>query len=785
MMARQYSGKFVKSLLVSTIILSHSLVAEPAKEAVDDTSKSAADYAEETLVIGELLFKDTTKVSATSRITADELAHTNFVTSEDAIAHEPSLIVRRRFVGDPNGVIGIRGSNMFQGTRSMVFADGMPLHYHLQTRFSGSPRWSLVSPSEIEAVDVIYGPFSAEYSGNAMGGVIDIQTRKPSGRKVTLEGTYFSQDYDIWATDETFSGGKAHIAYEDKIGNSAFHISYNHLENQSQPQTQYRSGLSEDTDGTAVTGGFTDIDERGREAIYYGDSGAEDATTDLFKIKFNHDFGDLELRSTLAYEDRSRDSDDHNNFITDANGDTVWSGTAELGGDQGGQAFSISGSNFQNRHQDRESLLLGLGLGGKIGNDWVFDAFYSKFSILDDVEIRTGRNPSDPSYSAQNEAFRARITEYDDTGWDIFDVKFGTESLFGDPKQRISLGLHWDSYELNIIADDYNSISGLRASDEVDGDRNTGRSDSGGEASTYALFAQYGYAISERWDLALGLRFEDWETENGYSGGNNLDKRSDSGVSPKLSIGYFPTETLTLRYSVARAQRFPIVEELYRNDGRTSSGSVFVSDPSLKPEDGVFHNLSLEHTLDGGLVRLNFFRDVVEDVIFNQSTTTDNGTVTTSLPVTEVTTNGIEFIYNQKNLLGSKFNLRYNLSYIDAEITENVLNPDNVGNEFPRMPEWRSNIMLNYPITDTFDIAGSMRYASDSSGRLDNADTADNVFGAQDDYLFFNAKANLRISKHATVSLGIDNITNEEACVFHPWPSRTVFLEGKYSFSEE
>jgi len=48
-----------------------------------------------------------------------------------------------------------------------LFTDGLAL----QTRWSGAPRWSLVAPNEIELAEVIYGPFSAGYSGNAMGGV--------------------------------------------------------------------------------------------------------------------------------------------------------------------------------------------------------------------------------------------------------------------------------------------------------------------------------------------------------------------------------------------------------------------------------------------------------------------------------------------------------------------------------------------------------------------------------------------------------------------------------------
>src|SRR5690606_10905756 len=57
-----------------------------------------------------------------------DLASANVVTTEDLVKYEPSLIIRRRFIGDANGTMGMRGASMFQTSRSMVFADGVPLH---------------------------------------------------------------------------------------------------------------------------------------------------------------------------------------------------------------------------------------------------------------------------------------------------------------------------------------------------------------------------------------------------------------------------------------------------------------------------------------------------------------------------------------------------------------------------------------------------------------------------------------------------------------------------------
>src|SRR5690606_716730 len=159
---------------------------------------------EEVRVWGE--YKDNAHAdfsSPVSVLTPDDVQSINIATTEDVVKYEPSLVIRRRFIGDANGTLGIRGSNMFQTSRSMVFADGVPLHYFLQSRWSGAPRWTMVSASEIAQVEVVYGPFSAEYSGNAMGGVILIETAVPQAREAHVDVGYFSQDFSAYQFDGT------------------------------------------------------------------------------------------------------------------------------------------------------------------------------------------------------------------------------------------------------------------------------------------------------------------------------------------------------------------------------------------------------------------------------------------------------------------------------------------------------------------------------------------------------------------------------------------------------
>ncbi|MEC8426959.1 MAG: TonB-dependent receptor, partial [Pseudomonadota bacterium] len=516
---------------------------------------------EEVNVISERLFADTTRVSPTSKINAQELQSINLITAEDAVSYEPSLVVRRRYVGDPNGVVGIRGSGMFQTARSLVFADGLPLHYLLQTRWSGSPRWSLVGPNEIESAEVIYGPYSAEYSGNAMGGVVDLKTKTPTKRKFTVQGNLMRQDYDHLGTDDHYDGNKLFVSYEDKIGDLAVFASYNRLRNHSQPMTNYRldAGDAAALDAAGVSGYIRGKDDSGNDVIYIGDSGTEVSTSELYKLKLNYDLGTVQLRGTIAYEDRTREEQDKNNYLRDATGNIYW---------------NAGNRNFEEREHERNSLLLGFGISGEINSDWYYDVYATDFEIKKDEETRSGLNTDDPAFGSRN----GRLTKYGDTGWNTFDAKLGTDNLFGNEDMRLSVGYYFDHYELAIAPSNI---------DATTGDFVSARSESRGETSTQALFAQWGWALNQHWDLALGVRYEDWETDKGFYDGHDADDRSETGTSPKLSLAYAPNDLWSFRYSIAKALRFPIAEELYRND--EAATSIIVADASLKPEKGIHH----------------------------------------------------------------------------------------------------------------------------------------------------------------------------------------------------
>ena len=703
--------------------------------------------------------------SPVSTLTPDDLVSINAATTEDLVKYEPNLVIRRRYIGDPNGTMGMRGSNMFQTTRAMVYADGIPLHYFLQTQFNGSPRWSLVAADEIALVEVVYGPFSAEYSGNAMGGVVNIETRIPAERTVHVEGSMFQQAFDHLGFDDSMTGLRGFMSYGDRFGDLSVYAAYSHLDNDSQPMDFLFDPVAEPGgDETVVSGASLQTDEYGNDVLYFGNTGRQSSSTDQVKTKVGYEFGDWLALGTIAYEEREIARDRIENYLRNEAGEPVWSGTVV----QDGIAFGVSSSEFAVDYQDRRSLLLGARVQGPVSERWWLEASLSDFSILEDESRGSDANPRDPAYTPAGS-----VDVYDDTGWQTASVKLRSDEAFGNTALNLVTGFELERYTLGI--------RNFSSADYAAGERTTPAGASGGETRTQAVFAQIGWQATSQVDLALGGRYESWESDDGFYYDyvrNNLQDhqdRSASHFSPKFSIGVTPSDDWQLRYSLARAYRFPIVEELFQNERRTAGTSIANAD--LEPEDGLHQNLMLERRIERGMLRLNLFDDTVEDVIFNQRTIVDNRAITTFLPIDEVRTRGVEFVVNRTGI-ADQLDVRFNIARVDAEIVKNGANPDIEGKVFPRMPKWRAHLLGTWYLTDRLDVGGGIRYSSNSYGDLDNADTADGVFGAHDAYTQINLKLRYAMRNNVRLSVGVDNLTDELAFVHHPWPGRTIYLEA-------
>jgi len=778
--------------LLSPVVLSQQDAAAATPQATSTKQgkdlKNTSNNLEEVKVWGKAVERNSAAyVSPTSVLIPSDMTAINVATTEDLVKFEPSLVIRRRFIGDSNGTMGIRGSNMFQTSRSMVFADGVPLHYLLQSRWSGAPRWTMVSASEIAQIEIVYGPFSAEYSGNAMGGVVLIETATPDKQEFHFDATLHSQTFNAYGFDDTVGGYNSFLSYANKFGDLSVYASYNHLDSESQPQTFYYGGnLDADaaTDAIAVSGGVHNIDERGNPRLYFGDTGIVHTASDNFKIKVGYNLGDWSSLFNLVYEDRLSESDSANAYMRDSDGNRVWSGNVI----QDGTAINIPESRLNSSELNRNSLSLGLRVRGPLSENLQLETNLSRFAIFRDRTATSQVNPATEGYTQQGS-----VQDLAGSGWHTAEVKLKATDI-GLAGVELIAGLRYEAYELeqeNHASDDYTTA-----------EKTTLESANGGSTNISAVFIQANWDIDKNWSLSLGGRYESFNSHKGYYSDDDqttaaLDlvptpETDTSKFSPKLSLGYNTNGNWSLRYSLAKAYRFPIVEELYSQF--SAYNSISEANPELSPEDGLHHNLMFDYELNRGYARINLFSEVVKGTLESQTTTIESGpqtgtSVRTFVPIDEVKTNGVEFIVNNRGMLSEHLDLRFNLTYTHAEIVnnstaENAADFDStlsiVGKDYPRMPKWRSNLMANYHLSDKWGLSATWQYSGNSYGRTDNTDLAQNVYGAQDSYSRFGVKTQYAFNDNFSLGFGIDNLTNQISYVAHPWPSRTAYLNISY-----
>jgi iron complex outermembrane receptor protein len=736
-----------------------------------DIGLSPARVAEQITVTPGVSERRTDYSSPANFITATQIASLNMPTSEDILNYQPGVVVRRRYIGDPNGTLGMRGANMFQTARALVYADGVPLNNPLQTRWDGAPRWSLVAPNEVESAEVVYGPFSAEYSGNAMGGVVKYRTKMPDARQLHVEGNLFGQHYAFGGADNNLGGGRTTISYGDRVGHVSFYLLENHLQNSSQPMdfALNNSAASVPSGQPAVTGAVRTVDYHGVPAILYGNSGRDQIRSDLFKVKIaDQHTPEWSSRWTLAYENRRDQTLGAQNYLRDAQGRTFWgdgnSGAKDAAFD--GQAFNVDNSLFGVADRARESLFAAWELNGKINRDWLLDATISRFGVLQDAGVNSSFSPADPMDNGSG-----ILTVYDHTGWTTLDVKLRDLDFVSNPNLTFVTGYSLSRGQLGVAQ--YSTRDYARQT------RDLQTSDSGGKTTTQAAFVQLGWRFHPDWELTLGGRQEFWRTTDGFAKTTTLDlthpNRSVSSFSPKASLGWEPVHRLRVQYSIAKALRFPIVQELFDNEVNTYSTAL--ADAGLDPEVGVHHNLSIQRGLGGGRVELNLFRDSVDHTIFTQFQFVQGKSIYSFLPVDQVVTNGLEVVFDQRQVFNSPIDVEANTTITDATITKDALQPSLVGKVFPRMPKVRMGLFGIYHVNHSLMASLGARYVSDEFSDLNNGDRVKHVYGAIDPYLFLDAKLAYRLRSGDRLSFGIDNLTNKKAFVYHPWPARTFFAE--------
>jgi iron complex outermembrane receptor protein len=717
----------------------------------------------------------------------EQFAGVNARNVEDLMKYAPDFFVRTRYAGDSNGVPGFRGTHSTQSARTLVMVDGFTVSNFLGNSFAYSPKWGVVGPGEVAQFDVVYGPYSARYAGNSMGGVVNITTRSPEKTEAFATVQGMLQPYDQYGTHDSYWGysAEAGFGFRQKDGPWSLRVSGRHFRNTGHPQMFY--GLTPSTStgtstATPVTGAVVDPGQAVAGApgtatnpIFAGQSPAE-ITQDQAKLRLGYD-GDTGVTGELllAYWHNLDSQTAPDCYLRDASGNAVCSGPVSIGGVSiGGQAYTASGANWS--RTVRDEVLAGLKVSAPVSDAVTVQANVSTYQILrSDAFTSTG-------YTAGETNGAGTLSRQGPTSWYTGDLSatadLGAVELAGGASANL--------YKTDLT--NY-ALANWRSDDN-----RTFSTRTFGKTRNLAGWGELRVPLDPV-TLTLGARYEDWRAFDGGlarvgTGGatagaivtNRYASRHATSFQPKAALDWAAGPHTRVQLSLARATRFPTVGELFQGsldgDGAFNPDSF---DPDLKPERSTDANLLVAH--DFGPVKLtaSAFWQRVRNTIFAFYGFNQNGVSTSSYKNIDLTRQrGLELIAEARDVLLPGLDVDANAAWIDSVTLRNDAAPAAEGVQFPRIPRWRLNGNLRYRVAAPVLVAIGVRYASRPNTDLFGLQRGD-TYGYTSELFALDAKVTWEATPQLKVSAGVDNITNDRAWVYHPYPQRSFLLEAGWT----
>ncbi|MFZ6743410.1 TonB-dependent receptor [Undibacterium sp. JH2W] len=694
----------------------------------------------------------------------------NAIDAEDALKYLPSLLVRKRYVGDYNhAVLATRASGTGNSARSLVYADGILLSNLLGNGASFTPRWGLVTPEEIERVDVLYGPFSAAYAGNSVGAVVDYVTRMPRQFEAHAKLVGFSENFQQYGTDKTYSGKQLSASLGNKQGAFSWWLTVNQLDSDGHPivfaNKLMSTGVSS-TAGKAVTGAIADKNPQGLDWWVVGATGQYHTTQDHAKIKLAYDFSPtLRASYTLGYWRNNMDSGVES-YLRDAAGNAVYSGDINIAG----KKYTLAPTDMANSKNQLEHITHGLNLKSNTKGEFDWEVAASLYDYNKDIaRAPTVAIPQADSGGA------GRITDGAGTGWNTMALKGIWRPV---SEHTAEFGYQREAYKMRTLVSD--------TDDWINGGALKRFSGFQGNTQLQSLYAQDAWRINPEWKAILGARLEQWQADHGAisSAGSTLPfaERKENHFSPKAAIAYKANEDWTLKASTGRAVRMPTVSELYQ--GSISTTAIVNNDPNLKPEKSWTMEWTAERVLNEGkgFLRTTLFHERTRDALYSQVNTLVTPNVTNIQNVDEIHTTGLELAYQASDVYTRGLDLAASLTYANSEITRNDKFPASVGKWQPRVPAWRANLVVSYRPDDKLSTTLGLRYSGKQYGSLDNSDSNAFTYQGFSSFVVADVRVRYQLARQWVASIGIDNLNNKKYWAFHPYTQRTVVGELKFDF---
>jgi iron complex outermembrane receptor protein len=465
--------------------------------AAEETALVAKDF--EVYTLGEIVVKGERSAvrdtAITTEVTPEDFEATNAFSVPEALTYTPGVVVSTGTKNQAN--ISVHG---FDQKRILTLIDGVPYY---ETNY-GSLDLNQISLDSVARIDVVKGTASALYGANALGGVINIITKKPT------EKPSFSANVE-YGMDGLEDPYKFALSHGMKRGIFSYWLSYSHREWDSWE-------LSDDFDPQIGTirrspGGPTSvIIEDG------GDRNNSDYETDNFWAKVGLEPSeDTEVYANLHYVTTEKGIPPDIDFVPVFYSSYFsrlfrWDEYEDYGIDLSGRhrfsdQWSIKGTLFYHNHKDDLASYDDLAYTNRIGlsnyEDYIVGGMVTtEFIPVDWDKIRFAVNYRGDSHEQRADESLPFADSFAYTG----TVALENESSFLDNRLSIVVGASYDWYDTDKAESDPNNNGNI-------------------------------------------IKYDTPDTMDEFN--------------PMIGINYRPNEAVRLFASIARKTRFPTLSEMF------------------------------------------------------------------------------------------------------------------------------------------------------------------------------------------------------------------------------
>lgn len=647
--------------------------------------------------------------------------------------------------------VSMRGFNGrgADGARVLVLLDGQPMN----SAYDGSIQWTTIPVTEVDRVEVVRGPFSSLYGGNAMGGVVNIQTRPVENRQLDLQAQYGSHD-------SVFYSASCSDRWRDRLG---IRLGYQRMQNGGYPvQGVYATATSASTvTGPLVTGAIPTLSTTGAMRYAVGEQGDNWYNQHAAWIRAEYTLGTFSfLNFQYILRRYGYGYKAYRSYLTDASGNRIDKGTVF----------------FQDGGLTRMTLSSGSFIGGPGGGSshTAGAQFLHAFSPNSHLRIAGGMMDqplewfTTPASSATLAAGTGTTADRPGRSW-YGDVQW---NLIGSGRHNIVTGAALRRNRSTGIEYDLSNYA-LRDSHL----RRT--ASSFGRDSSQAIFVQDRISVGSRLQLTAGGRYDRWKSFDGVAvpgfGADPISysSRRAGSFSGKIAALFEGPAGWIFRAGAGNSFRNPSVYELFRT-WRSSSGISYLSNPELETERLTSWEAGLRKKFDGRLdLDAVYFENHIHGLIYRSTDlqADPSGKTRIFLNAGKSRTRGVE-LATQQNALPWLL-LRQSYTWNNAEIVQNDYAPLTVGKRVPYVPRHMASMMA---IVSHKGWTGTLtgRYVGKLFSNDTNSDIVKGVPGAYDPYFELGGSLAYRFERYITLVLSTENLLDRRYYEYYRTPGRTL-----------